>query len=302
MKYRKFGRTDMMVAEVGLGGGYITGKKNDLPDEVSVGIVRRALELGCNYIDTAPLYGRHRSETCIGMALKDWEGPCYVATKVGSYPKDFDYRRDSVLWSCEQSLRRLQRDSVDLLQIHQVEMPGWERIMEPGGTLDGLRELQDQGIVRYIGVTGRNLDMLIRLVDTGLFDAVLNYNEYDLYTQACKRRLLPVAARHGVAYVAGSPLHSGMLGSRRQAYLEAIERRGDDGKVAKARLARVDALLSAYPDSISRMALRYLLSDPQVAVAIPSASKLSQVEENMGASEAGPLPAELVAAIEEDGF
>ena len=301
MKLRKFGRTEMMVAEVGLGGGYITGKGNDLPDEVAAGIVRRALELGCNYIDTAPLYGRHRSETCIGLALKDWAGPCYVATKVGCHPSDFDYRRDSVLWSCEQSLERLQRDSLDLLQIHQAETPGWERIMEPGGTLDGLRELQEQGVVRHIGVTGRDLDTLIRLVDTGIFDAVLNYNEYDLFTQACKRRLLPVVARHGVAYVAGSPLHSGMLGARRESYLASMEQRGDGG-ASRARLARVDALIAGYPDSISRMALRYLLSDPQVAVVIPSASQLAQVDENMGASDAGPLPPELVAAIEEDGF
>jgi aryl-alcohol dehydrogenase-like predicted oxidoreductase len=76
----------MVVSEVGLGGGYITGKDNRSPDEIAVSIVRRALELGCNYIDTAPVYGSYRSETCIGLALKDWKRPCYIATKVGSYP------------------------------------------------------------------------------------------------------------------------------------------------------------------------------------------------------------------------
>ena len=169
--------------------------------------------------------------------------------------------------------------------------------MEPGGTLDGLRELQHQGLVRYIGVTGYDLENLVRLVDTGLFDAVLNYNRYDLYTQEARWQLLPAAARHGVAYVAGSPLHSGLLGARRLSRVEAMTDRGE-AEAARARLAQIDALIDGHPDSLSRMALRYLLSDPRVAVVIPSASNLSQVEENMGASEAGVLPAELVAAIE----
>jgi L-galactose dehydrogenase len=296
LKYRKFGRTDMFVSEVGLGGGYITGKDNSSPDEVAVKIVRRALELGCNYIDTAPVYGSYRSETCIGLALQGWERPCYIATKVGSYPDGFRYARDSVLRSFEQSLKRLQVDSVDLLQIHECQVAGWEGIMKPGGALDGLRDLQQQGVVRYIGVTGYDIDVLIRLVDTGIFDAVLNFEHYDLFTQEAKWSLLPVAARHQVAYVAGSPLHSGLLGARRGA-------RGVRGRTAEeveARLARIDALVADYSDSLPRMALRYLLSDPQVAVVIPSATKISQVEENMGVSDAGPLLPELVAAIEKE--
>jgi L-galactose dehydrogenase len=298
VKYRQFGKTDMRVAEVGLGGGYITGKGNDTPDEVAVAIVQRALELGCNYIDTAPLYGRHRSETCIGLALKDWNKPCYVATKVGCYPRDFDYSRDSVLQSFEESLERMQLDSVDLLQVHQCEIAGWERITQSGGALDGLRELQGQGLVRYIGVTGYDLDILIRLVETGEFDAVLNYNRYDMFTQEAKWELLPPAARHQVAYVAGSPLHSGLLGARKVSRVEQMEKRGEDTSEVRARLAHIDDLIADYPDSLSRMALRYLLSDPQVAIVIPSASNLAQVEENMAASEAGPLPPELVEAIE----
>ena len=298
MRYRRFGRTDMLVSEIGLGGGYITGQDNNSPDELAVSIVRRALELGCNYIDTAPLYGHRRSEACIGLALRDWPGPCYIATKVGCYPFDFDYTRDSVLWSCEESLKRLQRDSIDLLQIHQCDNTTWERIMEPGGTLEGLHALQEQGIVRYIGVTGSDLDVLVRLVDTGLFDAVLNYNRYDLYTQEAKWRLLPVAAQHGVAYVAGSPLHSGMLGDQQEARLAAMAQRGEHVEATRARLTRLDALVADYPYSLSQMALRYLLSDPKVAVVIPGASKVEQVEENVVASDAGPLPPDLVAAIE----
>ena len=295
VRVRRFGRTDMMVSEIGLGGGYITGKRNDGHDEVAVSIVRRALELGCNYIDTAPAYGGYRSEACIGQALKDWDGPCYIATKIGSYPDGFRYSRDSVLRSFEESTRRLQRDTIDLLQVHECQIAGWEGIIGPGGALEGLRELQRQGVVRYIGVTGYEIDILVRLVETGIFDAVLNFEHYDLFTQDGKRSLLPAAALHQVAYVAGSPLHSGLLGARRG----ARGARGRSPEQVDARLAYLDALIAPYPDSMPRMALRYLLSDPQVAVVIPSASKVTQVEENMGASGAGPLPPELVCAIED---
>jgi D-threo-aldose 1-dehydrogenase len=171
--------------------------------------------------------------------------------------------------------------------------------MAPGGALEGLRELQRQGLVRYVGVTGYDLDILVRLVETGEFDAVLNYNRYDLFTQEAKWQLLPAAARHQVAYVAGSPLHSGLLGARRESRVAQMEKRGEDTSAVKARLARIDELTASHSDSLSRMALRYLLSDPQVAVVIPSASKIAQVEDNMAASEAGPLAPDLVEAIEQ---
>ena len=160
--------------------------------------------------------------------------------------------------------------------------------------------MQRQGLVRHIGVTGYDLDLLIRLVETDIFDAVLNYNRYDLLVQEAKWRLLPVAEEHHVAYVAGSPLHSGLLGARRQSRLEQMAQRGGDVQAVERRLAYLEKTLSGYADSLPRMALRYLLADPRVAVVIPSASRIEQVEENMGASEAGPLPAELVSAIEKE--
>ncbi len=82
-------------------------------------------------------------------------GQFYIATKVGYDPVDFDYRHDSVLWSLERSLQRLGVDKLNIAQIHEVNMAGWDRIMEPGGTLEGLRAAQQQGLCDYIGITGR---------------------------------------------------------------------------------------------------------------------------------------------------
>ena len=100
MRYRRFGRTELQVSAVSLGGAYLGGKgEPERAEENARAIVRRALDLGCNYIDTAPLYGP--SEELLGKALAGECRPFYLATKVGFRPEGFDYRRDSVLQSLE---------------------------------------------------------------------------------------------------------------------------------------------------------------------------------------------------------
>ena len=105
MKYRTFGRTGFEVSEISLGGAYLMGRDPERVRENACQVVQRAFELGINYIDTAPLYGN--SEELLGHALKGETRPFYLATKVGFDPEDFDYRRDTVLWSLERSLKRL---------------------------------------------------------------------------------------------------------------------------------------------------------------------------------------------------
>ena len=153
MRYRRFGNTGIRVSEVSLGGAYIGGRDPERERENAVEIVQRAAELGINYIDTAPLYGR--SEALFGYALEAAGARMHVATKVGFDTKDFDYRRDSVLRSLERSLKRLRITRLFSAQIHQVSEAGWERILERGGTLEGLREAQKRGLCDHIGITDR---------------------------------------------------------------------------------------------------------------------------------------------------
>ena len=140
MQYRRFGKTDWQVSEIGLGGSWFYGRPEFGLKPFSYGarIVERALELGINYFDTAPLYGQGRSEEVLGAALKGVTEPYYLATKVGYYPEPFDYTRDTVWRGFEASLKRLQRDKVDLLQIHEAEQAGWDGIFGTGRTLETL--------------------------------------------------------------------------------------------------------------------------------------------------------------------
>ena len=160
MRYRTMGKTGWQISEVSLGGAYLMGNDPERAQESTNEVVRRALELGINYIDTAPLYGK--SEELLGGALEGVAEHFYIATKVGYDPPNFDYRGDSVLWSIERSLQRMRIPKLATAQIHEVNMAGWERITEPGGTLEGLREAQKRGLCERIGITGRAIPLLAK--------------------------------------------------------------------------------------------------------------------------------------------
>ena len=178
MEYVDFGKTGRSVSRIGFGGA-VAGLKNylhsyDPQTEESVkGVaegIEKALELGINYFDTAPGYGEGRSEKMFGAALKGVDPKTiFLATKVSFGD------RDHVMRSIEQSLQNLNRDYVDLLQIHGDSI-GEEReakIMGPGGMLETMEDLKRSGAVRHIGFTSEdNNDVVYRLIKSGRFDEI----------------------------------------------------------------------------------------------------------------------------------
>lgn len=296
MQYRAFGKTGWQVSEIGFGGAWFYGRpeEGELPPEHGIALVHRALELGINCFDTAPLYGKGRSEEILGMALKGVTQPYYLATKVGYYPEPFDYSRDTVWRGFEDSLKRLQRDRVDLIQIHESEVAGWDRIFGPGGTLQALNEIKDQGLATHIGITGANLDLMADALECGEFASVITYLKYDLLTQEANQRLIPAAAERNVAVILGSPLHAGLLGSKREDFI-AKGRFADDYD----KLRRVEALLADEPEDITRLALRYLLSNPNVTTVLSGVATLEELETSVSVSDGRFLTPALIAAIED---
>lgn len=294
MRYRTFPKTGWRVSEIGLGGSWFYGRPEEglLPPEHGIAVVKRALELGVNYLDTAPLYGKGRSEEILGMALKDETRPYYLATKVGYYPEPFDYTRDTVWRGFEASLKRLDRNYVDLIQIHESEMAGWDGIFGKGRTLEALRDMRDQGLVKAIGITGSDLDLMTRATRTGEFVSVVTFLKYDLLSQTANEVLIPTAAEHGVAVLIGSPLHAGLLGAKRERWLQ--KRFAD----LRPRLEKIESLLSEQTEPISRVAIRYLLSNPNVTVVLSGVSNIQELEENVLASDGRYLAPELIQQIE----
>ena len=251
-------------------------------------VVRRALELGINYIDTAPLYGK--SEELLGSALEGIAEHFYVATKVGYDPPNFDYRGDSVLWSLERSLQRLCIPELATAQIHEVNRAGWERITGPGGTLEGLREAQKRGLCERIGITGRAIPLLAKLADTGEFDTVLVYHDYHPCSQRATKAVIPSAAAHNMGIVVATPLAGGLFADEPRR-LQAVE--GISDKVELKRVQRVIKQLQDVPGTLAQNAFQYILADSRVTTVSSGAANIAELEDVVQASEMGPLSATL---------
>ena len=259
MQYREFGNTGIHVSEVSLGGAYIGGRDPERERrKTRLRSSSAADELGINYIDTAPLYGR--SEALFGYALEAVGARMHVATKVGFDPKDFDYRRDSVLRSLERSLKRLRISRLFSAQIHQVSEAGWERIMERGGTLEGLREAQTRGLCDHIGITDRAIPLLAKLARTGEFDTLLVFHDYHPCSHKAADEVIPAAAASGMCIVVATVLAGGLFSDepRRRAALEDLQDPGD-----RANAEAIIGRLRDNPGTVPRNAFRYVLADAE---------------------------------------
>jgi aryl-alcohol dehydrogenase-like predicted oxidoreductase len=264
------------------------GSDPDRALESTTAVVRRALDLGVNYIDTAPLYGD--SETLLGSALAETEQPYYLATKIGHDPPDFDYRRDSVVRSVERSLTRLRIEKLALVQIHDVDLPGWSRIMDAGYALEGLRAAQEQGLCDKIGITSRAIPLLSQLAEIGEFDSILVYHDYHPCSQLATESVIPSASAQGMGVVVATVLASGLLtgGKRTQQALDQMS------EPERSQAAGIISRLSREPGTLPRNVFRYVLSDERVSTVPSGSADTSQLEDVVQASDEGPLPTELL--------
>lgn len=297
MQYRRFGKTGWQVSQIGLGGSWFYGRPEFglKPVSFGVAVVERALALGVNWFDTAPLYGKGRSEEVLGHALKGVDRPHYLATKVGYFPEPFDYARDTVLRGFEASLKRLQRDRVDLVQIHESEQAGWEGIFGKGRTLEALREIRAQGLATHIGLTGSDLSLMARILRAcDDFVSVITFCKYDLLVQSAREELVPAAVATDTAVICASPLHGGLLGSKRD-HWRATGRFAD----LYGKQERVEAVLARHGLDPVDTGLRYLLSDPHVALILSGVDGIEELERSAAVADGRHLSADLIRQIEE---
>ena len=300
MRKRVLGRTGLEVSALSLGGAFVS-RMGGLPTAESVAAIHRALDLGLNYIDTAPTYTD--SEEVLGRALEGVSAPYCISTKLGGRPKPFDPKDKALLRrSFEMSLRALRRDTIDILIIHEPDRPGqydwwddYERFQGP--VLDLLAELKQEGLVRFIGLGGTTAYELARIAATGVFDVVLTAFNYSLLWREARIAVIPEAKRQNMGIVVGSPLQQGALSRR---YDDEIDRGAP--WLSSPRRAQYRALY-AYLDEIGiplpELGLRCVLSDPDVSTVLTGARSVAEVEENVQAAEKGPLPTEILGRLQE---
>ena len=272
------------VSVIGLGawqfGSTEWGYGRDFAQNVAGDIVQRALDLGVNPIDTAEIYGIGRSERIVGEAIKGRRNQVFLATKLFPIGLPFMVRTRA-----RGSARRLAVDRIDLYQQH------WPSpLFPPASTMPRFRRLLDEGLVRHAGVSNHDLSQW-QACERALGGEVLsNQVRFSLVSRAPERELVPWAQREGRIVIAYSPLGQGVLSGKYQDAPPSNFRRMRGEFSAASRERRgplVDALreiATAHGATPAQVALAWLVRKPNV-VAIPGASSVKQVEENVAAAE-----------------
>src|SRR5438093_1436471 len=183
LRKRRLGRTHMEVTELALGGVGIGGLYGPVSEDEAERVVRTALDLGINYLDTSPLY--RQSEERIGRIFARLGGKpkdLYLSTKTGTHPaRRGDYSAEGTRWSVENSLRLLGVDEVDCLLLHDPRSAAeLEQALGPGGAVDELERMKQEGKVRAIGLGVREHRYHRRAIQSGRIDVILTYADYTL--------------------------------------------------------------------------------------------------------------------------
>lgn len=300
MEKRRLGNTDMEVTRLSLGGLFVSSLGTDL--EGARKAVHRALELGINYIDTAP--GYLNSEEVLGKCLEGVTTHYYLSTKLGGRPTPFDPKnKEQLLFSISESRRLLKRDVIDILLIHEPDRGGqydwyddWDTFHGP--VCDVLDELKQKGIIRYTGLGGTTVYQLSRIVEKGNYDVLLTAFNYSLIFREAEDPLIPAAKAKGMGIVAGSPLQQGWLAER----FDDIIRKEPPAWLAPQRakqLLRLYDFVDRIGVPLPELALRFVLSNPDIDTVLTGSRSSREVEFNVKAAEAGPLPSDVLAELDD---
>lgn len=198
MRKVRLGKTGLMVSEVGFGGIPI----QRLTDDAAVAVVRRCIELGIDFLDTANAYGK--SEECIGRAIQGRREGLVLASK--SQARDGATFREHL----DLSLRRLGVDHIDLYQFHNISTQAqFDTVVGPGGALDAAREAQAAGIIGHIGVTSHSRELAFMMADSGLFETLMF--PFNFVSHEALDELIPICRRNDVGFIGMKPMAGGML-------------------------------------------------------------------------------------------
>ncbi len=306
MRYRPLGRTGLKVSEVGFGAWAIGGNAHGnsygpTEDAESIRAVRRALDLGCNFFDTADVYGWGHSEELLGKALEGHREEVVVATKVGG---DFyhggvrlNFRPDYIAFALERSLQRLRTDHVDLYQLHNPPL----EVLYDEAVLGVLEELKAKGRVLHYGISIHEPEEGTMAMDTGRFEAL--QLPFNAMRQEWIQEVLPRAAKEGVGVIAREPLANGFLTGKydeRSTFVAGdIRHHWPPRMVAACAQAarRMATAVGSAAETSSGAALKFVLAFPQVSTTIPGAKTVAQVEENTAAGDGKPLGEQGVATL-----
>ncbi len=303
MKYRELGRTGWKVSEISFGAWAIGAMWGKVDDKESVAALHKALDLGINFFDTADVYGSGRSERLLGQLRKERKETFYIATKAGRRlnPHTSEgYNQENLTSFVEDSLRNLQTDCLDIVQLH---CPPTEVYYRPE-VFEALDGLVRAGKIRHYGVSVQKVEEGLKALEyPGIQTVQIIFN---MFRHRPAELFFPEAKRRRVGILARVPLASGMLTGRmtRKTTFSSDDHRNfnregalfDKGETFSGidydlGLEIVDQLRGLLPQgtTMPQFALRWILMFDAVTCAIPGGKRPSQVEDNARASDLPPL-------------
>ena len=325
----EIGTTGLRVARLGLGGAGLGGLYSDVSQDAARATVQRSFDLGARYFDTAPLYGLGKSEASLGAGLEGLDRDALVvSTKVGrvlepveapaarghfANPKPFqpvfDYSRDGILRSLDDSLERLRLDSVEIALIHDpdagqslsddvdVEPTYFRQAMDEAyPTLQGLKS---DGVLKAVGVGMNQWQALARFARAADFDCFLLAGRYTLLDHSALPTLMPLCEEKRISLILGGPYNSGILASDLSPGTTYFYDEAPVDVLDRARA--VKAVCDRHGTPLKAAALQFGLAHPAVASTIPGGRSPEEVEENVRMVEYD-VPRELWAELKEEGL
>jgi aryl-alcohol dehydrogenase-like predicted oxidoreductase len=313
MEYRELGRTGFRVSEISFGAWAIGGDWGKVSDDESLAALHRAIDLGVNFIDTADVYGDGRSEKLVARVKREREEPIYIATKAGRRLDPHlasGYNKENLTAFVERSLKNLQTEAIDLLQLH---CPPTEVYYMPD-TFSVLDDLVAQGKLRYYGVSVEKVEEALKAIEypnvqsVQIIFNIFRQRPIDLFFSEAKRKKVGILAR--------VPLASGLLADKfdqNSVFADNdhrnYNRQGESFDVGETfsgvpfeiGLQAIDELRSLVPSgmTMAQFALRWILMFAAVTCAIPGAKRPDQAQENVAAAELPPIDGNLMVKVRE---
>ncbi|MBI4927167.1 MAG: aldo/keto reductase [Anaerolineae bacterium] len=311
MQYRALGRTGWKVSTISFGAWAIGGTWGPVQDDESLDALRRSIDLGVNFIDTADVYGDGRSERLIAQLKKERKEEIIVATKAGRRlnPHTAEgYNKANLTAFVERSLKNLDVEALDLLQLH---CPPTQVYYMPE-TFDALDELVKAGKLRYYGVSVERVEEALKAIEYPNVQTVQII--FNIFRMRPIELFFPEAIRRKVGILARVPLASGLLTGKMSAAStfdrddhRAFNRHGEafdrgetfSGVDYATGLAAVEELRPLVPAgmSMTQFALRWILMFDAVTCAIPGAKRAAQAEDNVAAADLPPLSEQTMQAV-----
>lgn len=277
MDYRNLGNTGWKVSTLSLGASSLGGAFREVDEADCLRTVHLSLDSGINFIDVSPYYGATRAETVLGKALRGVaRDRYYLATKVGQYGDgEFDFSRERVVRSLDESCARLGVDYIDLLQCHDIEFADCSQIVWE--TLPALAELKAAGRIGAIGITGLPLKVLVEVlkqVPVGFVDTVLSFCHYEL-NNTMLADWLPFFARHGAGVINAAPTGMGLLTSRGAPDWHPA------GERVRSGCREVSEFCSREGIDLMRLAIQFSIGHPAIATTLVGSASPHNMARNI---------------------